>query len=93
VKDTIKRVSGSEIVTTLDRRELWEAQTPQAFRRELLVSAFAKAREDGFLGTDESSLVERIGVKVRVVRGSSANIKVTTPEDLRLIHTLMEAKA
>ena len=90
-KDTIKRVSQSEIVATLDRRELWEAQTPQAFRRELLREAFLKAREDGYSGTDESSLVERMGFRVRVVMGSPSNLKVTTSEDLVFIRTLMEA--
>lgn len=91
-RDTMKRVSEGEIVATLDRRELWEAQTPQVFRSELLKKAFLKAREDGYSGTDESSLVERMGVRVRVVMGSPSNLKVTTFEDLVIVQTLTETE-
>jgi 2-C-methyl-D-erythritol 4-phosphate cytidylyltransferase len=93
VRDTIKRVNRSEVVATLDRRELWEAQTPQVFRRELLMRAFEKAREEDYWGTDESSLVERLGVKVYVIMGSPANLKVTTPEDLAIIDGFMKMEA
>ena len=93
VIDTIKRVAESDVVATLDRREMWKAQTPQVFRRELLLEAFAKAREEGYTGTDESSLVERLGVRVRIVEGSPANLKVTSREDLAVVRRLMEADA
>jgi len=82
-KDTIKRCNGNQLVEeTPDRNFLWCIQTPQTFQREILFSAYKKAEEDGFYGTDESSLVERIGVNVVVVSGNYRNIKITTTEDL-----------
>jgi len=89
VKDTIKRVEGDRVIATLNRAELWEVQTPQAFSRELLVRAFEEALKNGFKGTDESSLVERLGVNVHVVIGSYSNIKVTSVEDLKVVEELM----
>ncbi|MNS82256.1 2-C-methyl-D-erythritol 4-phosphate cytidylyltransferase [compost metagenome] len=83
VKDTVKQVNDQAYVTsTPDRRSLWAIQTPQAFRHSDLQRAHEKAMEEGFLGTDDSMLVERIGVAVKVVEGSYGNIKITTPEDL-----------
>jgi 2-C-methyl-D-erythritol 4-phosphate cytidylyltransferase len=84
-KDTIRRSTGGGFFDqTLDRTALWLVQTPQAFRAKLLVKAFAKARKDKFYSTDEAALVERLGVKVRIVEGNYDNIKITTPEDLEL---------
>jgi len=84
-KDTIRRSTGGGFFDqTLDRTALWLVQTPQAFRAKLLVKAFGKAREDKFYSTDEAALVERLGVKVRIVEGNYDNIKITTPEDLEL---------
>lgn len=83
VKDTVKQVNDQAYVTsTPDRRSLWAIQTPQAFRHSDLLRAHKKAMEEGFLGTDDSMLVERVGMPVRVVEGSYSNIKITTPEDL-----------
>ncbi|WP_166246039.1 2-C-methyl-D-erythritol 4-phosphate cytidylyltransferase [Paenibacillus turpanensis] len=83
VKDTIKVVGASgDITSTPDRRSLWAIHTPQAFRFSLLWKANEAAVRDGFLGTDDASLVERLGVSVRVAEGSYRNIKITTPEDL-----------
>lgn len=83
VKDTIKQVGDNGlIVSTPDRRSLWAIQTPQAFRRELLVRAHEQAQEEGFLGTDDAMVVERMGVPVAVAEGDYTNIKITTPEDL-----------
>ncbi|MBI2412716.1 MAG: 2-C-methyl-D-erythritol 4-phosphate cytidylyltransferase [Deltaproteobacteria bacterium] len=82
VKDTIKEVSDGMVARTIDRTRLVSVQTPQAFRREILVNAFRKAKADNFYGTDESSLVERAGHTVSVVRGSYENFKITTAEDL-----------
>jgi 2-C-methyl-D-erythritol 4-phosphate cytidylyltransferase len=83
VKDTIKIVNASgQIQSTPERRSLWSIQTPQAFRLSLLLEAHRRAAEDGFLGTDDSILVERLGVAVQVVEGDYYNIKITTPEDL-----------
>lgn len=84
-KDTIRRsTSGGFFDQTLDRTALWMIQTPQAFRSKILVKAFEKAKKDKFYSTDEAALVERLGIKVRIVEGSYDNIKITTPEDLEL---------
>jgi 2-C-methyl-D-erythritol 4-phosphate cytidylyltransferase len=83
--DTVKQVHRNKIRQTIPRERLILAQTPQVFRFELLKSAFAKAREDGFAGTDESSLVERLDqVEVSVVPGSDRNLKITKPSDMDL---------
>ncbi|MFZ5927121.1 MAG: 2-C-methyl-D-erythritol 4-phosphate cytidylyltransferase [Acidobacteriota bacterium] len=83
--DTVKQVHRHVVRGTLNRDRLVLAQTPQVFRTELLRQAFDKAREDGFTGTDESSLVERLEtVEIRVVVGSDRNIKITRPSDMEL---------
>jgi 2-C-methyl-D-erythritol 4-phosphate cytidylyltransferase len=93
--DTVKQVHLNRIQTTISRDRLVLAQTPQVFRTDLLKRAFAKAKQDGFTGTDESSLVERLEeVEVRVVAGSDRNIKITKPTDLDLArHFLAEEQA
>jgi 2-C-methyl-D-erythritol 4-phosphate cytidylyltransferase len=83
VAETVKRVQGGVVESTIDRRGLWAVQTPQAFRAALLREAHEKARRDGFLGTDDSMLVERLGHRVAVVSGLADNVKITTREDLR----------
>lgn len=83
VKDTIKIVDHAGVIrSTPDRRSLWAIQTPQAFRRSLLEQAYEQAALDGFVGTDDAMLVERIGTPVHVVEADYYNIKITTPEDL-----------
>jgi 2-C-methyl-D-erythritol 4-phosphate cytidylyltransferase len=83
--DTVKQVHRNKIRQTIPRDRLILAQTPQVFRFDLLKSAFAKAREDNFAGTDESSLVERLDqVEVSVVPGSDRNLKITKPSDMDL---------
>ncbi|MCX6133971.1 MAG: 2-C-methyl-D-erythritol 4-phosphate cytidylyltransferase [Ignavibacteriales bacterium] len=90
-KDTIRRSRGGEFFDqTLDRNALWLVQTPQAFRAEVLMKAFKQAKQDRFYGTDESGLVERIGVKVKIVEGSYDNIKITTQEDIDLGGLILE---
>jgi 2-C-methyl-D-erythritol 4-phosphate cytidylyltransferase len=84
VGDTLKRVRDRAVAGTVDRAGLWVAQTPQVFRRALLLEAHDKARRDGLAGTDDAALVERLGVPVRVVPGLPENIKITTPADLTL---------
>jgi len=83
IAETVKRVRDGIVETTVDRSRLWAVQTPQAFRAELLREAHEKARRDGFLGTDESMLVERLGHPVAVVPGLPDNVKITTADDLR----------
>lgn len=83
--DTVKQVHRNKIRQTIPRDRLILAQTPQVFRHQLLKQAFAKAVEDGFTGTDEASLVERLEqVEVSVVPGSDRNIKITKPSDMDL---------
>lgn len=90
VKDTIKVVGdSSEIIDTPNRSTLWAAQTPQCFRKEIIKLAHEKAIEDSYLGTDDSSLVERLGLKVNLIMGSYENIKITTPDDILLGETLI----
>jgi len=82
--DTVKQVERQIILGTIPRERIVLAQTPQAFRYPILREAFTRATADGFHGTDESSLVERLGVNVTVLMGSDRNIKITKPSDLPL---------
>ena len=82
VRDTIKRVVAGRVLETPSRSECYAAQTPQVFRVEMLREALEKAAADGFLATDDSQLVERLGVSVEVVPGDPRNLKVTDPSDL-----------
>ncbi len=82
VTDTIKRVRDGRVVETPARAECWAAQTPQAFRTELLREALAKASAAGVLATDDAQLVERLGLPVAVVEGDPGNFKITRPDDL-----------
>lgn len=85
VKDTVKMVEkDGTVLKTLDREYIWLIQTPQAFNVDIIKKAYQKAQGEGFLGTDDSTLVERLGIKVHILPGSFTNIKVTTPEDLAL---------
>lgn len=96
-KDTIRHIEDG----TLDRSKLVCVQTPQGFSFELIERAFERAEKDGFYGTDDASLVERLGHKVRIVDGLTSNIKITTPEDLEVemrigtgfdVHCLVEER-
>ena len=87
--DTIKQVKSARIQRTLDRRRIFHAQTPQAFQLAIIRDAYRKAYEDGFIGTDDSQLVERIGRAVSVVEGSPMNIKITRPLDLVLAESIL----
>ena len=83
--DTLKRVGEHRtILATVARAALWQAQTPQAFRRKLLVRAHERAVNDRIVATDDADLVEQLGARVEVVDGSALNFKITTAEDLRL---------
>jgi 2-C-methyl-D-erythritol 4-phosphate cytidylyltransferase len=86
--DTIKHVErtsdGAVIKTTIPREQIVQAQTPQGFRYATLKRAFDEAEAEGFLGTDEASLLERIGAEVHVVMGAPKNMKITTPADVAL---------
>jgi 2-C-methyl-D-erythritol 4-phosphate cytidylyltransferase len=89
--DTVKQVNASnEIVQTRSRDALWLAQTPQTFEIKLIKRAHARAKKDNFSGTDDASLVERIGTTVKIIPGSRSNIKITHPEDLKLARALLQ---
>jgi 2-C-methyl-D-erythritol 4-phosphate cytidylyltransferase len=93
VKETIKMLNpDGTVLKTLDRNSLWQIQTPQTFQARLIRDALRKASEDGFLGTDDASLVERLGIEVHVLPGSYTNIKITTREDLMLATLLLQAR-
>jgi 2-C-methyl-D-erythritol 4-phosphate cytidylyltransferase len=88
--DTVKRVDQRIVHATLPRETIMLAQTPQAFRADLLRQAYAAAERDGFTGTDEASLVEHLGHDVHVMMGSPRNIKITRPSDLQLAQFYLE---
>ena len=89
-----ERVNAAGFVDgTLERGAVWLAQTPQAFRYSLIREAHERARQEGFAGTDDASLVERLGRDVKVISGSSRNIKITTPEDLILATAIFDSEA
>lgn len=93
VTDTIKVVGEDKNIDSTPKRNLlWAAQTPQCFFKEVLIKGYEMAIEDGFLGTDDSSMVERIGYNVKMIMGSYENIKITTPEDIILAESLIKDK-
>nr|WP_272942542.1 MULTISPECIES: 2-C-methyl-D-erythritol 4-phosphate cytidylyltransferase [Pelosinus] len=93
VKNTIKTVDEDGWVTgTLERHKLWSVQTPQGFDARLLRKAYEQAEQDNFVGTDDASLVERLGVRVKIVCGCYDNLKVTTPEDLTIAEALLKER-
>lgn len=92
VKETIKRVVDGIAVETPERCHLWQVQTPQVFRYGLIRTAHEQARADGFTGTDDAMLVERLDRPVAMVEGSYANIKITTPEDLLIARAFLAAQ-
>lgn len=88
--DTLKRTDGSGYIhQTLEREGIWLAQTPQAFQYDIIFRAHTAARQDRYTGTDDASLVERMGEKVKIINGSRDNIKITTPEDLKLAAAML----
>lgn len=89
VKDTIKTVHDGIVCGTPPRETLWQAQTPQSFRFGKIFSAHLSAKADGFLGTDDASLIEHTGGNVHIVQGDYRNIKITTPEDLILAESFL----
>lgn len=89
VADTVKRASDGRVLETVPRGDLWLAQTPQAFDAALLRRAHDEALRAGVAATDDAMLVERLGLPVRIVRGSPVNRKITTPEDLAWAETVL----
>ena len=89
VSDTVKQAADGFVKQTVSRDGLWRVQTPQAFQYGLLQQAFKKAKKDSYYGTDEGSLIEYLGERVRIVPGSELNIKITRKEDLVLGERLL----
>ncbi len=93
-KDTIKETGKDNVVEiTIPRQNLWLTQTPQAFKLKVLKKAYKEAYDKKFYGTDDASLVERMGIKVKMIAGSYDNIKITTPEDLIMAKALIKNKS
>jgi 2-C-methyl-D-erythritol 4-phosphate cytidylyltransferase len=93
MKETVKQVGpDGHILHTVDRAHLWLAQTPQTFRRALLMEAYRKAEYDGFHATDEAAVMERLGHKVAIVPGRWDNIKITTPEDFQMAEAILAGR-
>jgi 2-C-methyl-D-erythritol 4-phosphate cytidylyltransferase len=88
VADTLKQAPHRTIVATVPRDGLWQAQTPQAFRRELLMLAHERAKRERITVTDDADLCERLGIAVQVVPGSAVNLKITTQDDLRICEAI-----
>jgi 2-C-methyl-D-erythritol 4-phosphate cytidylyltransferase len=93
VSDTLKRVDDQIIRATVARAGLYRAQTPQAFRRELLIAAHRNGDPNEIVATDDAELVERIGGKIEIVEGSATNLKITTPADLDLAEAMAKSTA
>ncbi|MEK6790144.1 MAG: 2-C-methyl-D-erythritol 4-phosphate cytidylyltransferase [Deltaproteobacteria bacterium] len=93
VKDTIKEASADGLVVrTFERRSLWAVQTPQVFKADILRRSHEAARKEGFYGTDEAALVERLGISVSIVAGSYENVKITTDQDLIVAEAILEKR-
>ncbi|MBF0912114.1 MAG: 2-C-methyl-D-erythritol 4-phosphate cytidylyltransferase [Atopobiaceae bacterium] len=90
--DTLKRVDGVTILDTPDRATLWAAQTPQVFKTRTLIEAHEVARQEGYQGTDDSSLVERLGLTVLCVESQRENVKVTYPSDLAIVEATLSRR-
>ena len=90
-KNTIKIVDGEDfVIDTPPRSTLVSVQTPQGFQREIILKAYKQAEKEKFLGTDDSSLVERLGYKVKIVQSDYKNIKITTPEDIIIAEAFLK---
>jgi len=90
VNETLKKVDSTGLIErTIAREGIWQAQTPQAFRYELIMAAHRKAKEEGFLASDDALLVERLGASVKIVAGKKENLKITTLADLRIAEALV----
>lgn len=89
--NTMKIVDGTRISGSVGRETIWQLQTPQIFKVDILQKAFAKAHSDNFIGTDESSLVERISKNIHVFHGNATNIKITVKEDIAIAEAIMDS--
>ena len=94
VSDTLKRGDDqAQILGTVDRENLWAVQTPQVFRREVILAALAKVRDEGLVITDDTAACEALGQAVKLIECDRPNPKATTPDDLPFIESLLTAEA
>lgn len=93
INDTVKEVKDGKTLKTIDRSNLYLIQTPQFYEIELIKKAYQKAIQEKFYATDDSTLVERLGIKVQIMPGSSSNIKITNREDLKLVEKIIKGSA
>lgn len=91
--DTLKEIQDHLIVKTIDRDIIWQAQTPQTFRKDILINAYKQASRTNVTGTDDASLVEQIGGRIAIVEGSPQNIKITCRQDLFIAQSTLEKGA
>lgn len=89
VSDTLKRGENGAIIATVPRAGLWQAQTPQAFQRALIVTAHERAAREGIVATDDADLAEQTGARVELIESTSRNIKITTPSDLEIAEAIL----
>lgn len=90
-KNTIKEIDNEQFIhRTPERESLWQAQTPQVFKKQLIVEAYRQAMNKNYIGTDDASLVEKLGQKVKMIKGDASNFKITYPVDLKLARLLIE---
>ena len=89
VSDTLKRGESGAIIATVPRAGLWQAQTPQAFQRSLIVNAHERATREKIAATDDADLVEQMGARVELIESSTRNIKITTPSDLEIAEAIL----
>lgn len=93
VKDTIKQAdSDGNVLATIPRESLWAVQTPQVFRADLIRRAYENAYVHNHYGTDDASLVEYLGEKIKIVTGDYENIKITTPEDIPTAEQILQKR-
>ena len=90
--DTLKEYSDGNVLRTIDRKKIWNVQTPQAFTKEVIVNAYELAKKQNIVATDDSSLVEQAGYKVKIINDSSINFKITTKEDWIMAESLLRFK-
>ena len=90
--DTLKEFSDGVVSRTIDRKKIWQVQTPQAFAKEVIVNAYKLAKKQNILATDDSSLAEKAGYQVKKINDSSINFKITTQEDWIMAEAILRFK-
>ena len=90
--DTLKECTNGIVSRTIDRKKIWQVQTPQAFTKEVIMNAYELAEKQNIFATDDSSLVEEAGYQVNIINDSSINFKITTKEDWIMAEAILRLK-